>query len=109
MISKSVHAFCLLLFVIGLNADSDFKTEDEVLVLTKPDFKKAIESIEFVLVEFCKFYSIDSFQSSYCIPLPRPLYFIAPVMNTLFCSQMPLGVDTASSWHPSMLKLLNNY
>lgn len=52
MISKSVHAFCLLLFVIGLNADSDFKTEDEVLVLTKPDFKKAIESIEFVLVEF---------------------------------------------------------
>lgn len=78
MISKSVHAFCLLLFVIGLNADSDFKTEDEVLVLTKPDFKKAIESIEFVLVEFCKFYSIDSFQSSLLYSLASPTLFHRP-------------------------------
>ncbi|KAK7590158.1 hypothetical protein V9T40_001771 [Parthenolecanium corni] len=52
MISKSIRAFCLLLFIIGLNADSEFKKDEEVLVLTKADFKKAIESVEFVLVEF---------------------------------------------------------
>lgn len=56
MISKSIRAFCLLFFIIGLNADSEFKKDEEVLVLTKADFKKAIESVEFVLVEFCKYH-----------------------------------------------------
>lgn len=55
MAPQFVRIICLFFFIIGLNADSEFKLEEEVLVLTKADFKKAVESIEHVLVEFCKY------------------------------------------------------
>lgn len=45
----------LMLLVAGLAlvaADDDVKTEDSVLVLTKDNFQKVVESNEFVLVEF---------------------------------------------------------
>lgn len=45
----------LQLFVVVLS-ESNIKTEDEVLVLTKGNFKDAIKDNEFILVEFCKYF-----------------------------------------------------
>lgn len=37
-----------------INAEEEIKLDEGVLVLTKANFQQAIESNEFVLVEFCK-------------------------------------------------------
>lgn len=49
--------FCLFVFFVvsvGVLAETEIKTDEGVLVLTKSNFKEAIESNEFILVEFCK-------------------------------------------------------
>lgn len=47
--------FCLVVILVaGLAQAEDIKLEDSVLVLTKANFKEALEKNEFVLVEFCK-------------------------------------------------------
>jgi len=47
-----ISVFCLILATGYLKADDDIKLEEGVLVLTKANFQKAIESNEFLLVEF---------------------------------------------------------
>lgn len=44
----------LLLFIIGSIHAEEIKEEEGVLVLTKANFKEALEKNDFVLVEFCK-------------------------------------------------------
>lgn len=46
----------VLLLIVGLvhTHAEDIREEDGVLVLTKANFKEALETNEFVLVEFCK-------------------------------------------------------
>lgn len=45
----------VLLLVVGLaRAEEEVKEEEGVLVLTKANWKGALEKHEFVLVEFCK-------------------------------------------------------
>lgn len=49
---------CLFLAILSVSnsfADDDIKLEDGVLVLNKDNFQKAIDSNEFILVEFCKY------------------------------------------------------
>lgn len=50
---KLVFSIVLLCFV-GLIHAEEIKEEDGVLVLTKGNFKEALEKYEYVLVEFCK-------------------------------------------------------
>lgn len=46
---------------VGVIHAEDIKEEEGVLVLTKANFKEALEKNEFVLVEFCKFQILDLF------------------------------------------------
>jgi hypothetical protein len=39
---------------VNFISSADIKEEDGVLVLTKGNFKEALEKNEYVLVEFCK-------------------------------------------------------
>lgn len=51
----------ILLFItcsISCSFASDIKTEENVLVLNKENFDTALNSNEYVLVEFCKYSSI---------------------------------------------------
>lgn len=48
------YCFILGVLTVGFRADSEFKEEDGVIVLSKADFQKAVDSIEHLLVEFCK-------------------------------------------------------
>lgn len=43
---------CLLIVGISGSAESDFKLDEGVLVLSKADFQTAVDSIDFLLVEF---------------------------------------------------------
>lgn len=49
-------ASCLFVFLAVLSVNAEIKTEDDVLVLTKDNFKDAIGTNEFILVEFCEYY-----------------------------------------------------
>lgn len=51
---KLVFSIVLLAFVGLIHAEAEIKLDDGVLVLTKANFKEALEKNEFVLVEFCK-------------------------------------------------------
>lgn len=51
-------ASCLFVFLAVLSVHAEIKTEDDVLVLTKANFKDAIGTNEFILVEFCKYIPI---------------------------------------------------
>lgn len=42
------------MFIIGTIHAEEIKEEEGVLVLTKGNFKDALEKNDFVLVEFCK-------------------------------------------------------
>ena len=44
----------LLLALTGLCLAVEFETEDNVIVLTKDNFKEAVEENNYILVEFCK-------------------------------------------------------
>lgn len=46
------YCFILGVLTVGFRADSEFKEEDGVIVLSKADFQKAVDSIEHLLVEF---------------------------------------------------------
>lgn len=50
---KLVLSLVLLLSVNFISAD--IKDDEGVLVLTKTNFKEALENNEFVLVEFCEY------------------------------------------------------
>ena len=51
------YCFLVSLLVVGsYSSESEFKLDEGVLVLSKADFPKAIESVEHLLVEFCKFH-----------------------------------------------------
>lgn len=59
----------VVLSVFGaIYGDAEVKTEDGVLVLTTDNFPSVIKDNEFVLVEFCKYFStiftINIFQSN---------------------------------------------
>lgn len=56
-------ASCFLVFLAIICVNGEIKIEDDVLVLTKDNFKDALASNEFILVEFCKY--LLSFISSY--------------------------------------------
>lgn len=49
------YNFLFVLIIIISNATSDFSYDEDVLVLSKVDFKKAVNDIEHLLVEFCKY------------------------------------------------------
>ena len=51
---KAVFSIVFLL-VVGLARAEEIKEEDGVLVLTKANFKSALEKYEHILVEFCKY------------------------------------------------------
>lgn len=57
---KLLFSILVLCFVGVIHAE-DIKEEEGVLVLTKTNFKEALEKNEFVLVEFCKFQIFDLF------------------------------------------------
>jgi regulator of protease activity HflC (stomatin/prohibitin superfamily) len=44
----------VLLLVVGLARAEEIKEDEGVLVLTKGNFKEALEKHEYILVEFCK-------------------------------------------------------
>lgn len=46
-------ALLFLVALVGLGF-AKFEEEDNVLVLTNDDFQKAIETYQYILVEFCK-------------------------------------------------------
>lgn len=49
----------IVVLAVSLSQADDIKEEDGVLVLTKANFQEAIKQYEFVLVEFCKYYTTD--------------------------------------------------
>lgn len=51
---KLVFSLVLLLFVNFISS-ADIKEDEGVLVLTKGNFKEALEKNDFVLVEFCEY------------------------------------------------------
>lgn len=48
-----MRAALFLIALVGLGV-AKFEEEDNVLVLTNDDFQKAIETYQYILVEFCK-------------------------------------------------------
>lgn len=54
-----IRVLCFTLLIslcaVGIKADSEFKLDDGVIVLSKSDFQKAVDSIQYLLVEFCKY------------------------------------------------------
>ncbi len=53
---KFLPAILLFSFILGLKAETEFRSDDNsVLILSKADFKKAVDSVQHLLVEFCKY------------------------------------------------------
>ena len=49
-----------LLVCVALSRAGEIEEEDGVLVLTQKNFQTALDANEFLLVEFCKLYSVPS-------------------------------------------------
>lgn len=61
---------------VGFIHAEDIKEEEGVLVLTKSNFKEALENNEFVLVEFCKLQHFHSIDISWVITIGVEILFI---------------------------------
>lgn len=60
---KFVHGLILLVAAVLIFGE-DFPEEENVLVLGKDNFDKAIAAYEHVLVEFCKFLMMDHLETA---------------------------------------------
>lgn len=57
-----IYLFVISLCAFGAKTDDDFQLDDGVLVLSKSDFQKAVDSIPYLLVEFCKYILVIEFK-----------------------------------------------
>jgi hypothetical protein len=52
-----MHRLLVVLCLVGASLAADIEKDEGVLVLTKDNFKQAIEENPYILVEFCEYTS----------------------------------------------------
>lgn len=52
--------WALFFVCVSFALSEDIEVEEDVLVLTTKNFDKALEDNQYILVEFCKYWQLDS-------------------------------------------------